>query len=54
MGHDMRDNLQDYWPSHEQFYTLFYGSTMKQDVFCRYCKFLILQAIQKDLNKAKI
>jgi hypothetical protein len=44
---------QGYWPRCEQFCILFYSSTMKRAIFCRYCKFWILQTTQKDLNKAK-
>jgi hypothetical protein len=29
MGHDMRDNLKDYWSNTEQFSLPFYGKTMR-------------------------
>jgi len=33
MGHNQKDNLKDYWWTHEQFNMALYGNIMKHDKF---------------------
>ncbi|PNF17185.1 hypothetical protein B7P43_G06584 [Cryptotermes secundus] len=40
MGHDIRDQIRDYWATAEQFLTSFYGKTLKRDRFLHILRFL--------------
>jgi len=40
MGHNVKDTPHDYWSSHKQLHTLFYGETMTRDRFLHILWFL--------------